>query len=365
MQKLFSLLLFIAASCLTLSCEDNNGTADPCSIDFDQESLFTRLADELIIPAYQQLKTATNDLELAIDAFAEAPDLERLQAVQARFKTAYLAWQTAAPFEFGPAEAILLRSTVNNFPANINQIQQNIEQEDWDLDASDTYDKGLPTLDYLLFGTGTEAEQILIYFQDTPAALQYVQEISSQIADKVETVLQDWTTGAYREAFITNTGTAAGTSLSLVINNLNQHFEDLRRDKIGIPSGILTLGFTNPEKVEAFYSGLSLELAKTGLKASQDFFTSRNGLSIEDYVFEIGAKKREQLLGEVISAQYQLAISALEQIVAPLSEEVDQNPDEVLAAYQALSLQVINLKTDLPSVLCVAITYVDNPSDSD
>jgi uncharacterized protein len=178
-----------------------------------------------------------------------------------------------------------------------------------------------------------------------------------------------WNSG-YRETFVGNTGTAAGTSLSLIINNFNQNFELIKREKLGVPSGVLTLGFANPDKVEAYYSGQSLPLAIRGLEACENFYLGRaangsNGTGLDDYLVAANALKGGVPLDQVIREQFSKAITTLKAVPAPLSSAVQNNQQAVINAYNEVTKQVVNIKTDLPSVLCVSITYIDNPSDSD
>lgn len=362
----FTLYIYILSGLLLLTgCNNEDKTVSPCSVSFDQQALFTNVADNLIIPGYQDFVEKVEALSAAAGQFTGAPSLSAFSALQTRWREAYLSWQAVAQYEFGPAESIQLRSTVNNFPADVDQIKQNISTGAWNLQAADTYDKGFPALDYLLFGTGDTEQAIVDYFAATEAARNYLQDIVNQIDEKATAALQGWTQNGYRDQFITNTGSAAGSSLSLIINQLNEYYESIKRDKIGIPSGVLTLGFTNPEKVEAYYSGLSLELARAALDASIDLYKGKNGSGLDDYLIKVEAQKNNQSLNEVILAQFQAARSALDAIGGPLSEKVDSDNGRVVTAYNELTKQVVNLKTDMPSVLCVAITYVDNPSDSD
>jgi len=60
-----------------------------------------------------------------------------------------------------------------------------------------------------------------------------------------------------------------------------------------------------------------------------------------------------------------LAIASLTNLEGSLQEEVAENQAAVENAYAEVTKNLVNLKTDLPSVLCVSITYIDNPSDSD
>lgn len=365
MNRLLIPILAIMCCLFLTACEENSGNnLDPCNQKADQTPLLTNISDILIIPAYQDLSQRIVQLSEAINNFVAAPSENTLTAARNTFKIAYLSWQRAAPFEFGPPEAVFLKSTINNFPLNEAALQANLDKGTWNLDAAGTYDKGLPALDFLLYGVAGDDQAIVTYFINTPNAKKYLTDIVSQIKGKVDKVVSDWTKD-YRSQFIANTGTAAGTGLSLIINSLNEEYEYIKRDKIGIPSGVVTLGFTNPTKVEAYHSGLSLELLNEALNASEQYFSGKNGIGLDDYLNEVNAMKDGEKLSNVIKAQYQAARTAIQQISNPLSEAVDKQNSTVQDAYTQLVKQIINIKTDMPSVLCVAITYVDNPSDSD
>lgn len=363
------LVLLVFFSCK----KEDDGNPDPCRNDFDQEAMFTNLADNLIIPAYQAIQVDLDKLNISAASFVDNPTESTLAQVQMDFEAAYLSWQRVAPFEFGPAEEVLLRSNLNNFPVNEEEVEQNISSGSYDFNQPDTYDKGFPALDYLLFGVGDDAAAIIEKYTTHNFANNFQDYLMAVVVDmqtRMASVVTNWATGGYRNSFTRNTGTAAGTSLSLIINNLNQHYELIKRNKIGVPSGILTLGFTNPLEVEALYSGLSIKLAEEALLASRKFYLGNSlsgatGLGLDDLLDHIKAEKDGQFLDQIIQDQYSAALDAIRAVPDPLSVAVDNNKTEVETAYNQTTIQVVNLKTDMPSVLCVAITYVDNPSDSD
>ncbi len=360
MKKIiFPLLL----SLLLFACkEDDKG--DPCDITFDQAAMFANIADKLIQPALAEFQEAVGSLQVAADSFTASPDESGLEAVRDAMKAAWLSWQAVAPYNFGPAETVFLRSSLNNFPANTAEIEENIASGNYDFNLPDAYDKGFPALDYLLFGLGNNEAEIVAKYAPGNAYSQYVKDIVTDIQSRLNQTKAEWANG-YRNSFVQNTGTAAGTSLSLLINQLNANYEILKRDRIGLPSGVLTLDIANPTKVEAFYSGLSLDLAIASLEASILQYTGGSGQGLDDLLQAAGAMKGNETLDAVIQAQFAKAMNALQVLPAPLSATVENDQQAVQQAYAALSQQLVHTKTDMPSVLCVAITYVDNPSDSD
>jgi len=364
----YSLLLFLGASLLFQSCQDDP-MPDACQADFNQQAMFQNVADNIILPAYQKLQVSTQALSKTTELFVQESSVAHLEAMRTAWLDVYLNWQAAAQFEFGPAEAILLRASLNNFPTNANEIDANITAGIYDFKQSEIYSKGLPALDYLLFGIAENTDAIVAKYEAEANYAKYVSALVADIKERVDQTYTAWNNG-YKETFINNTGTAAGTSLSLLINGLNQNYELIKREKLGVPSGVLTLGFTHPTKVEAYYSGHAVKLALASLKASQQLYLGQtdngtNGLGLDDYLMAVDAQKGDQKLDVIIQNQFTNAINSLTTLEEPLSEIITKDSAPVELAYNEVVKQLVNLKTDLPSVLCVSITYIDNPSDSD
>jgi len=364
------LWLFVLSGLMITSCkEDDNptGGGDPCSSTFDQAAMFVNLADNIIVPAYIDFQSKVNELSSSIAVFNSSPTGTSLTRMQEDLSAAYLSWQAIALYEFGPAQEVFLRNSVNNFPLNITETEANITAGTYDFDTPDRFDKGLPALDYLLFGLGENTTEIFEKYTTDPRAAQYRQYLGDLIADietRINHTVDGWNNG-YRNTFVANTGTAAGTALSLIVNNWNENYELIKREKLGVPSGVVTLGFTNPENVEAFHSGQSLELIVAALEATQQLYLGGTGAGLDDYLDNINAQKDGQSLNNLIKGLFISSISKVKVLNGRLSDLVDTDNAAVVDAYNEVTRQLVNIKTDLPSVLCVSITYIDNPSDSD
>lgn len=368
---LFTFVLFITA------CSDDPQISS-CDTEFDQVGMFTNLADNLIIPAYTDLKVKVDVLESKVSDFQSNTNQSTLDNLRAAWFDAYLAWQVASPYEFGPGADEFLRESLNNFPLNTVVVDEKIQNSDYDFTSPDApdydftspdaYDKGFPALDYLLYGIAANDTEIINKYTTTSTPTSYSLYLDNVIIDiksRVDNTFNAWTEGTYKTDFITNTGTAAGSSLSLIVNSFNQSYEYIKRERLGVPSGILTLGFTNPTKVEAYFSGRSLELAVKSLESSRDLYLGKTGLSLDDYLETIGTPKRDTTLNAVIQEQFIAAINSVSSLQGKLSDIVESDAQSVVDVYYEVTKQLVNIKTDMPSVLCVSITYVDNPTDTD
>ena len=98
------------------------GSCGPDAVEeVEFSDLFQNVADNVIVPRYSNFDNALSDLNLELNNFDPA-ELSSLEALQQKFITAYLSWQTVSAFEFGPAgePSALLLSNINNFPTNLN-----------------------------------------------------------------------------------------------------------------------------------------------------------------------------------------------------------------------------------------------------
>ena len=362
---LFATLIFLGAS-----CQDDELPGNACNSDFDQTILFAAVADNLILPGYETLADDLEELRLAHLDFVADPTPATLTPLREKFESSWITWQSVEQFNFGPAEEFTLRQRFNPFPLNVDETEARIAAENLDFSNPDaSFTQGFPALDYLLYGTGDTYDAIIVTLEE-PSYRAFLADQISDLASTSAIVRNKWRDG-YRDQFVNNTGTAAGSSLSLMVNNLNQNYEILKRDRLGIPSGVLTIGIPNPDRVEAPHSGISLELARASLRATYAFYLSHDPSSepeitgLDDYLIAIDARKNDQSLDALIRAQFDVAVSTLNALDGRLQDLAADETSRVVDAYNEVTKNLVNLKTDLPSVLCVSITYVDNPSDSD
>jgi len=250
-----------------------------------------------------------------------------------------------------------LRTSINRFPAETEKILTNIEIGSYNLEAdANAFARGFPALDFLLYGSAPSAAET-VDFLGTPKARAYLASVIKMIKEKVDITHEGWTEGDFRTAFVQNTGTGVGSSLSLIINALSEYYELIQREKIGIPAGLFDASDARPEAAEGFYSGLSTALAQEALRASERLYSGAANVGLDDYLQNINARKNGEPLDEIISTQYQTAIQTLEQVNGTIPEAIVNEAANLEKAYAEIVEQVVFIKSDMPSVLCVEITY--------
>lgn len=358
-----SLSFYLVVILLALqACDSSDG---PKTDNYDRASLVTNLSDNIIVPRYAALNTSVNQLKTDIDAFIANPTLTTHGTALATFNQTYKNWQACSTFEFGPASTQTLRGSINTYPIDVTQINNNINSQNYNLETASNIDaKGLPALDYLLAGVGNDAQGVVDFYKtaDSTKRKTYLNDIITNVQTKVNTVNTAWTT--YQTEFKALTGTDAGSALGMLVNAINFDYEKYIRDgKIGIPAGVRSLGTPQPNSCEALYTQQSLALATEAITKLQELYNGGTGIGLDDYLNYLNAQHNNEPLNTKILNQFSAIKTALNNLNAPLSAEVTNNTQQVKAAYQEMQKMVVYLKVDLSSSIGILITYADNDGD--
>lgn len=353
------LLLLVGSSC---NKDDKN------KIEFDRDGMLQNIGTNIIMPSYANLKEAVDQLNDAANDFVGQPEIQTLNGLHAAWIEAYMKYQRCSTYEFGPADEVLFRMVLNQFPTKPTKIEDNIESGSYNLEAISNYEaKGFPAIEYLIYNESGNNDAIITSFtaENSQSRKQYLLDLVNDVKENVDYVHQKWEDN-YLDFFIKNNGSDAGSSLGFLVNQLNFDYELLKNKKLGEPYGIKSLGPSFPKEVEAYYSAKSKDLALEHLQSIIDLFLgkgSENGLGFDDYLNALDAKHAEGNLTDVMIKQLETAKSALEEVPDPLSTSMTENRELVKAAYDEVQKQVRYFKSDMPSALGVVIQYTDNDGD--
>jgi len=366
-KRVFILFSIIS---LTFACssDDSGNTNDP-SDTFNRGAMLTHIADNIIIPVYQDLNTKLAAVVTAKNAFIDNPTQENLDGFRSTWLNAYKVWQHAEMFNIGKAEELLYNFQMNIYPANITDIENNIASGNADLTHPNNNDAvGFPALDYLIFGLGDTDQDILVKYTSNPDADKYKAYVSSlvnQMKSLTESVLNDWTS-SYRNEFIASTENTASSAVNKFVNDYIYYYEKgLRANKIGIPAG----NFSNtplPENVEAFYNQeISKTLSLEALNAVQDLFNGNSynaatsGSSLSSYLNHLN----RQDLVSMINSQFNEARSKIEILDDNYYNQILSDNTKMTEAYDALQAAVVLLKVDMLQAFNISVDYIDADGD--
>ena len=375
MNQLIHRILFVAIFVCISGCDSGSSDGQEPGLDpgFDRGEMLENLGNSVILPAYMAFQETVNTLHDATDTFVATPSDATLGALQDALKNTRLAWQEVALFQFGPAENLSLRGSLNTFPVDLDQVDANINSGTYVLGTIQNLDAGgFPALDYLVHGTGSTLSEIVDAFTtdaNAPARVQYLQDNVDFIQSNVDAVVEEWLPegGNYLAVFLSEErgGVDVGSSLGQLINALVLHYERFIRDgKIGIPAGVRSSGIPRPLATESRFGGYSRELAQSSMQALGRLYegTGMNGVD------GVGIKENlESLDAATLANDISLALRDVENVLNglsdPLSAQIETDTDAVLVAFTEMQNLVVLLKADMTSFLGITITFQDNDGD--
>lgn len=349
-------LVLTAMICYACS-KSSNGDTDVNGADAFKTDMLTNYADNIIIPAYTDLQSKLGALDISLNTFITTPSIATQAELKTTFRTAYLSYEKVSVAYFGPAAALLLNNYVNTFPAAVSSIEAGIQSGNYNFTLpvfSDSI-QGFPALDYLLFSTDAVQK-----FADVNAAnrKKYAQDVMARMKLLVGNTVTQWG-GTYRTTFVTSLKTNVGSSIGNMVNQFAFEMDALKGPRIGWPFGKQSNGIVFADKCEGYYSAITGELALANLSSLKNYYTGGAGKGIDDYLILL---KKEQLNNDVL-AQFEVAITALKAIPAPMSAAFAGNAPLVEAAYKEVQKLLTLIKTDVASATAVQITYMDNDGD--
>ena len=378
-NSLFVLIFFVFTGCKK-GCTDKNALnydpgakrndASACEYgvtNFDKQALLINLSDNFITPSIELYKNSVDQLVIATSDFNSDKTPSKLEALKDSWKTALLNWQGIS--FIGPSKYLTTTQIelINIFPVDTNSVIDNITNS---YSPSDNDQEGFQAIDYLLYSKNSQ--ETIDYFTNNSFASQYLTIVVNNISEITNDVHTKWNNE--KQDFVDDYGSVAtGTSISLMVNALNKHYEYyIRRGKFGLPLNVFDQ-FTqdvDPHLVECYYYGQSLPFAIKAVESLQNFVngcaynnSEDNLTGFDDYLDNVGAQHSGINLSTKINNQFEEILTALNGLNDPLSDEIQTNKAQADDAYDKLQALVPLLKVDLTSALGVTITYADNDGD--
>ncbi|NMM46979.1 imelysin family protein [Marinigracilibium pacificum] len=366
----YQMLLFITIAGIIISCNGNETPVD----NYNRQAMNQYTAEEIIVPSYENFVSSIQSAEQLVDIFIQNPNLDNLSSLRANIKSARLSWQWCAMYSFGPALTSGLNAVANVYTIYESDIENFITNENYNVESiAHSNARGFKAIGYLLYGNNKTDEEIVNTFINSPARAQYLKTLVSVISTNADKALTAWKTGfidSYSSA--ATAGTDAGSSVSILINEMNKYWESTTRDKkLGIPLGKRSLGTLLPDRTESYYAGYSTELLKENITAFKYLFEGRNSngiageYSLSNYLKELKALDvlENNDLADVMSVVFDDALNQCDVVSDPLSTKVETNFNDCDSLYLLLQKQIIFMKSDMPSAMGISISYADNDGD--
>ena len=362
-------ITLIAISLLGSCKEKEKGEDDTPREAYNEGVLLSNISENIILPAYTNAASKATSLKTAAKSFTDSPSASTLAEVRAKWSEALFAWQHIAHFQIGPANDITLKEHVNTYPANVVRIGDNINGGSYNLESIANFEaKGLQAVDYLLNGIGGNDNDIIAQYTTDANAnnrKNYLNDLAGDIDTKINSVKSTWE-NSYKNTFNNATGVDIGSSISLIINELNEHYERRIRDgKVAIPSGARTFSKTPlPDMAEARYDNtISRDLLLESLEALEMFYKGKDGQGLDDYLNHVEATYNDQNLDATIQNQFTVINGKVEALAPSIADEATNNQDKLFSIFDDMQFLKSLLKVEMTNALEVEITYEDGDGD--
>ena len=373
LKKVFILFTIAMVVIACSSTDDSNGSGT--NDGFNRTELLTNVADNLIVPAFQDLQTKLSALDVAKESFVTNKSVTNLELLSDAWLDAYKVWQHVQIYNLGEADNLGggergFVSFFNIYPVTVADIENGANTGNYDLNTANYHDaQGFPALDFLIHGVATgDALPIdkFITNSDSNGYTTYLTDVITQMITLNDAIVNSWESG-YRDTFIDNTDSGVNGSFNKLANDLIYSYEkDFRAQKVGIPAGVFSNGGSLPETVEAFYKkDVSKELALEALIGIENLFngvgyaSTTTGSSLNTYLEFLD---RADLVIE-INNQFTAAENAINGLNENFYQQTIDNNAQMTAAYDIIQAAIPKLKVDMKQALNFVIDYVDGDGD--
>lgn len=350
------LLIFV----VLVGCEED----EPQLPTFDRDLFLISQADHEIIPRVDAYADAVEECRLSIIALTSQPSSERVIEARNKFANAYKAWQSVNFLNFGPGAKsglkLSLAEELGLFPLDVLRIEQRIEEKSTIVDDHRRNTRGLLAIDYILH-RAKDASQLAESIDRATA--DYLLAVTNKVGTQSDDFARAWR--SYRDEFVSNNGTDVKSSTTQYYNDWLRSYELLKNLKFTEPLG-LKAGQRAPEPdlVECLNSGNSLIYAKEHFQSLVEVFrsSSQDTVSWDKYLQSIegGAALVNRINSQIAKIEV-----AFEEVPSnkTLKELVEEEDPKVLSLHEELQVLVPMIKSEMSSLLGIAITFSTTDGD--
>ncbi len=359
MKIKFPLVIFIICFFSFFSCKNDDSNTSS----FDTKAMLTDVTQDVILPNVNNFVTSISTLENSIATFTATPTAVNLNLAQNSWKSAAQQYAGIYSFNIGRPKELFMHQLLFNWPAFTIAIENAIASgTSIEIDQISSKAKGLTGIEYLLFGDISATNtNVLDSFSDQNR-LNYLTAISIDLKNQANRLHSIWNVSGedYATTFINNTDTGLQSSLNMLFNGLYNVSEAIKKAKLGKPAGLENTSATNPETLQAFRSGISLDLIEKNIKSIEAIYFNTNGIGLSNNVQGITGNEE---INTKVRNQFESIYTALSAINQPLYLAIDVEKPAVSDAYNRIKELVILLNNEVGSTLSIIVTPTDNDGD--
>jgi len=238
---------------------------------------FKTLAENLILPGYQQLQLTTNSLNASAQSYCDKQDEEKLDRLRNHYRSAFLDWQFMQPIRFGPIKYLNRENRFQMWPDKRGSVGKHLRRQ---LQDGEITDPGFDISSKSVAVQGFSALERLLFSDKPIDSIQctLIVAITGNLESMSSDLLQDWKEGdsAYAAYFSTaaqgNDIFESDTELAgQILNSLYTQLEIMVTQKLDRPLGT-SINKARGKRAEGWRSQTALPALKANLEASRQLY---------------------------------------------------------------------------------------------
>ncbi len=223
--------------------------------------------------------------------------------------------------------------------------------------------KGFAAVEYLLFGSPDDTETLALYQSGEHASRRcdYLTAAAEHATGATDDYLEAWSSdgGDFMSVFMQPTSddmdwTTVQDSINAMVSQMVFVSKDvLSKRELGGPMGQHANNAKIPNREASPYANYSVEMLKANLEGLEKIYSGADGKNLADFT-----KFRKGSVHQRVKTRLSKAKSAVDAIPKPLSEAVENSPDKVESAQQAIDQLASAIESDLKTTLGATTTKV-------
>ncbi len=330
-----------------------------------RRAVVTALTDDVAVGGSEAFAASASALSTAAAALCDAPDETGLAATQAAWRSAQDAYKRTEILMFGPVveEPWRFGPVVDTWPVRGESVEDRLTAGDpvdpSALSGAGSTQRGLPVVEYLLWapeGTATVVED--------GARCAYLAGAAADLAASGEALAAAWR-DPWRDRLVRpeddpdDAYDVVQDVLDEYTNRVLFTLENLRVDKLGRPKGDKAGGTPQPDTLESAPSGTSRQDAVAALGGVEAVLFGVDG---GDGLTALVPAASQALVDE-IRGLLDAAYAGLDGIPNPLASAIEDDPEAIQAAQDALRALQALVQVELAQGLGVTVAFNDNDGD--
>lgn len=359
----------IGLACMSIflvacSSNDNNGTTEPTTNEFQVQSLVSDVTNQHIITNVTSFLNQATTFETQVNNYLIDLNEAALESARTQWRQTAISYGKVYTFNIGLIRDQFTHQALYNWPTITNAVENFISDPS---EITEVYvqnlspqAKTLSTLEYLLFKTDIAATNT--EFVNSENRRNYLKYVVKELKTRAAKLVNTWSESGdnYKTTFIENTSTGIDASFSLLYNGIYNLIDTGKVTKIGKPAGLENSQNTNPEATQAHFSNTSLAILKENIESVEDVYFNTQGLGISDYVAHV---TDNEVLNTAIRTKINEVYAAIDAIPVPLFDAITSNSTTVGTLHEKLNELGVLFSVDVRSILSITITSTDNDGD--